>query len=303
MEAQAKRQLDLERLSRDIATTAALCDVPYKEDVIRTILEVYEDYFLSAAVSFRTTNRPAGKRDLSIRYVDVQNPQGDPYDRALKHGFLTQEGHPIENLIPDAKTAYPILGYGIDLGASHGFEKIWPLFSEAIPIEKAYDLPAMPDSVRNYADYFAKYDLNLFSLFAVDYWHKTMNIYFPIKDPTPYPPERIAAMIADLGFQVPSQEELELNAQTGIIYYTFSWDSPHCERLSYGVPHMLERDFPTHLDPLFARLYQEAPTLTDEPRCAFMTAYGPNNSDYLKIEIDYTGTMMMALGAAIMVLP
>jgi 6-linalyl-2-O,3-dimethylflaviolin/7-geranyloxy-5-hydroxy-2-methoxy-3-methylnaphthalene-1,4-dione synthase len=294
--------LDIASLFRDIQHTARVAEVPCQADKVRPILEAYQDYFTCAAVALRTTNKPPGQRELSVRYIDIEQPH-DPYAIALEHGFLTETGHPIDRFFRDVDAHYPILGYGIDLGVGHGFEKVWPLFSAALPIEDAYALPSMPASVQRYDDYFKTYDLRLFSLFAIDYWHKTMNIYFPVKKPGAYPPDRVAEMIADLGCQVPDDEELALNAQTGIIYLTFSWDSDRCERLSFGVPHVPKAQFPTHLDPVFARLFDDTPVRADEARGAFMTAYAPDNRDYLKIEIDYTGTMFNALGAAIQVMP
>lgn len=290
--------LDLDQLYHDISTTAGLVDVPVDEPVVRQILDVYQDHFRQGSVAFRTTTHPPGKRELSVRYIDLEQDH-DPYTMAVQHGLLAETGHPIERLFADVVAHYPILGYGIDMGVSHGMEKIWPLFSKSLTIDDLFKLPSMPPSVRNYVDHFARFDLNTHTLFAIDYEHKTMNIYFPVKQPGQYPAERIAAMIEDLGLEVPGDEELAINTQTGIIYHTFDWESDHCRRLSFGVPHVPEHDFPTTLHPVFERMF-DAPVVASERRGSIQTAYTRNGTgDYLKIEIDYTGTMMMALGAAI----
>ena len=189
-----------------------------------------------------------------------------------------------------------MLGYGIDFSVKHGFEKVWPFFSEALPTEEALSLTSMPYSVRNYRDHFARFGLDRFSLMAVDYWNKTANIYFMIKDASLYPPERIAAMIQDLGFKVPSQEELEINAKTVCIYHTFSWESDQVERLCFVLAGPADQ-IPTHIDPLFTRFVNETPIQAEHHQFTYNTTYA-RRGDYLKIEADYTGTIANALGAA-----
>ncbi|MBN1563450.1 MAG: hypothetical protein JXA10_06415 [Anaerolineae bacterium] len=297
--------VDIQELYRHIEIVAEMAEVPVDQEQVKRILNVYQAQFEQGAVSFRTTTKPVGKRELSVRYIDVENDH-DPYAMALDNGLLTEEGHPIERLLADAREQYPMMCYGVDVGASHGIEKIWPLFDAALPVEDLFKLPSMPESVRAYTDHFAKFDLELFTLFAIDYHNKSMNVYFPIKYPGQYPPERCAEMISDLGFQVPDDEELAVNAHTGIIYYTFTWESPQCERFSFGVPHVPvpSEQFPMHWHPVFERLCNEMPVLAPERKASVQTAYLPDSSkDYRKIEIDYTGTMMMALGATIMLIP
>jgi hypothetical protein len=298
-----KQKLDIQELYQNIEIVADLVDVPVDRDQVRRILDVYREQFQWGAVSFRTTTKPVGKRELSVRYIDIEHDH-DPYAMALEHGLLAKEDHPIDRFLDDARTHYPMMAHGVDIGVSHGIEKIWPLFNAALPVDDLFKLPSMPAAVKHYTDHFAKYDLKLFTLFAIDYYNKSMNIYFPIKYPGQYPPERCADMISDLGFTVPSPEELAINATTGIIYYTFTWESLKCERLSFGVPHVPVDQFPSHLHPVFERMCSKMPLVAPERKASIQTAYLPDSrKDYLKIEVDYTGTMMMALGATIMLIP
>ncbi len=298
-----ENRLDLDQLCRDVEIIAQMVEAPVNKAVVKKVLETYQEQFHRGAVAFRTTSRPAGKRELSLRYLD--NVSHDPYAMALEHGLLVEEGHPIERLYAESQR-YPLMCQGVDIGVSHGIEKIWPMFNVALSVEDLFKFPSMPESVRAYTDYFASYDLKLFTLFALDYYNKSINIYFPIRRPGQYPPERCAAMISDLGFKTPSAEELALNAKTGIIYYTFTWDSPRCERLSFGLPHIPvpSAQFPAHLHPVFERLCNNMPVAASERRASLQTAYLPGgDKDYLKIEVDYTGTIMALLGATIMLVP
>lgn len=297
-------KLDLDRLCTDLEVIAEMTEVQINQEVVQKILDAYGEHFEQGGVAFRTTNHPKGKRELCLRYLNA-NPH-NPYAIALEHGLLTKVGHPIERLYADANERYPMICRGIDVGVTHGIEKIWPLFNVAVPVKDLFEIPSMPESVKSYADHFAKYDLKLFEGFAINYYQKSMNIYFLINRPGQYPPERCAEMIRDLGFTVPSDDELAINAKTGIIYHTFTWESPRCERLSFGVPHVpVPSDpYPGRLHPVFERLCNEMPVVAPQRKAAISTAYLADHSkDYLKIEVDYTGTFAAVLGAQIALIP
>ncbi|HEX2905346.1 MAG TPA: aromatic prenyltransferase [Phototrophicaceae bacterium] len=294
-------RLDLQRLYQDTEKYAAITEVPFNGTVVRQFLDAYQELYATSAIALRTTTKAPGKRELSLRYINHGHPH-DPYQIALERGFLREAGHPIENLVTEVQERIPLLGFGVDVGVSHGLEKIWPLFSVGVPLAKLYELPSMPAAIATYDAYFKKYGLEAVTLLALDYMNKSVNLYFPInKEPGSCTIDIAAGIIGDLGFKVPPPEELELNTRGGILYHTFTWDSPRCERVSFGVAHAPMHEFPVHLHPLFQRLYDEAPVVSQEARASLGTAYLPNHSDYLKFEMDYTGTMLNMLGASIFV--
>ena len=297
-------QLDLDHLYADIRRTAELVEVPYRDEVVRPVVEVYAPRFQDSVVAFRTTNHPVEQRDLSIRYVNLTLPEDDPYTRGVEHGLLQPDDHPVYRLYADVREHFSMMGNGVDISARNGMEKIWPFFSPAVSIADAYNLPSLPESVRRYDDYFKKYNLDKLSLFAIDYRHKTMNVYFVFLPPTPDAPhalETIRGMIADLDFQVPSQAELEVDRGNVMLYLTFSWDSPRCLRASFVIPHDTVDKFPAHLDPdFFEPLIAQVPTLTEPTIAGMQTAYTWDKRNYLKIEVDYTGTMVPALRRAVL---
>lgn len=282
---------DYEAFCRDVETTARIAGTPADMTLVREILQVYWDHCSAGWLSFRTTNKP--DRELSVRYIDFTIPH-DPFAMALEHGYLTQNGHPVYKLMTDMAAQYPMLGYGVDVGADYGIEKIWPFVRKPVPVDDLNSVPSMPASLRSYSDYFKKYNLKWTSLYAIDYRHKSMNIYFMFPEPR-LSTDQVAHMISDLGFAVPSQEELEVNTRVGALYYTFTWDSPRCERVSYAVPHAPASQFPMHWDPIFARMMRETPTLLNEKCGCIMTAYTPDHGHYLKIEMDYSGQVYSML--------
>lgn len=293
-------QRDLQQFFRDIQAAAGAAGVSYDETVIWKHLTAYEKFFSSSPAALRTTTKPQEKRDLSVRYLDVTTPH-DPFGTAVEHGLLTREGHPIEQIIPECQARFPVTGAGIDFSVAHGFEKIWPIFNPAVSIDDICNLTSMPPAVRNYRSHFARFDFKWVSLLALDYWNKTINVYFMIKDCSIYPPERIAAMIADVGFQVPGREELELNSKTVCIYHTFSWESPKVERLCFVLAGPQEA-VPTHLHPVMEQFVQQVPVIAPQRQFTWNTTYA-TRGDYYKIEADYSGTMGQSLGATIAAIP
>ncbi len=294
--------VDLDQFYQDILRTSEIVGVPCNEAAISPILEAYGPRFQDSEVALRTTNRPVEKRDLSVRYVNVTLPEDNPYAIAVERGFLTPDNHPVHRLYADVRAHFSMIGSGVDSVVSHGMEKIWPFFRGVSP-EDIYKLPSIPESVQKYDDYFKKYGLNSAWLFAIDYWHKTMNIYFNLLPPGPGMPhdrETIVNMITDLGFRLPSDAEIEANRRNVMIYLTFSWDSPKCLRASFVIPHGTPEQFPAHLDPFLADILEKVPTLSDPTIVGMQTAYTLDGSNYLKAEFDYTGTMVNALKGVVM---
>jgi hypothetical protein len=289
-------RIDFQKFYDEIEYVAELAETPCNRDVFQPILEVYKQQFDGGVASFRTTTKPVGKRELDVRYIDVMQPH-DPYQMALDHGFLTEIGHPMESLMREIQQRLPVLGYGVDASVSRGFTKIWTLFRETVPVADLLALPSVPPAVKDYEDLFAARHLRRISLVAMDFIARNFNIYFMFRNPETNPSDQASSLINSLKFNLPSDEEQALFSRCGDLHFTFTWDSPVCERLSFVVLHAPEPQFPKHLDPLFPRLFAGFPTLRDQRYGSIQSAYSQLHGDYLKVEMDYTG-MGMAMRAA-----
>ena len=296
MQAPAKPRIDFQQFYDEIEQVAELTETACNRDVFRPVLDVYQNQFDGGVASFRTTTKPVGKRELDVRYIDVMQPH-DPYQMALDHGFITEVGHPMESLMREIQQNCPVLGYGVDTNVDRGFTKIWTLFRETVPVAELLSLPSLPPAAKNYADLYAKYNLRRVSLVAIDFVSRISNMYFMFRDPQTNPPGLAANLIRELGFNLPSDEEQELFSRCGDLHFTFTWDKPTCERLSFVVLHAPEAQFPKHLHPIFPRLFDGFPTLRDQRYASIQSAYSLVHGDYLKIEMDYTG-MGLAMRAA-----
>jgi hypothetical protein len=278
---------DLQQLCDDIVKTAYIADVPYDLDTIWRVLNTYKDFFAGSSVAFRTTTKAKEHRGLNVRYVEL-GVQHDPYRMALSDGLLVRQAHPMDDLLPEFQSRFPILGYGVDFEVTYGLEKIWTFFSYVRQtVESLFSLSNLPDGIRDYAAYFARHDLRSINVLGIDYRHRSMNLYFPMEEPNSFPQDKIAAMIADLNFEVPPEEILTYCSMANPVYFTFSWDTSRIERICFAIVTSDHKLIPRHLDPLIERFFVNVPFSNSDRTFIFNPTFSPNGY-YLKIENDYT---------------
>ncbi|HOV26937.1 MAG TPA: aromatic prenyltransferase [Pseudobacteroides sp.] len=285
---------DLVRMADDIIKSAEIAEVSYSREVIEKVLHIYEKNFSHSLVpvTFRTTTKKLEKRGLNIRYVDFWTPH-DPHAIAISNGLIAKQGHPIDNLFEEIQANYPVMGYGIDFGVLTGFEKIWPFFAPHIPqpVQKAYAMKSLPDSVKKNSDFFTKFNLDNFALFAIDYHNRSTNIYFMTSSIGKFSSEKIAAIIKELDFATPSQELIDYCTNAITFYCTYTWDSPKIERICFGVLAQDQSTIPTHLNPLIEKYSLNAPILSENRKFIYSITFA-RQGDYIKIENDYSGSMV-----------
>ena len=285
---------DLTLMSDDIEKAAKIAEVGCNKDLVNKILNVYEEQFShpQVAVSFRTTTKPAEKRSLDVRYVDVWTSH-DPYAMAIENGLLVKSGHPVDNLFYDIKSNFPIMGYGVDFGVLNGFAKIWMRIPThlPVPIEKLQLIPSFPDSLKNYINLLSKYSMDRIIMVGIDYIHKSTNIYFVKRYYGDLSTETVTSLISELGFPVPSNELIEECAHALFFYCTFTWDSPKIERLSFHRVAHDQSQVPVHLHPFLEKYSLNAPILGDKRKFMYTVALSPKGN-YIKLESDYSSGIM-----------
>ncbi|HMB22911.1 MAG TPA: aromatic prenyltransferase, partial [Anaerolineales bacterium] len=173
-----------------------------------------------------------------------------------------------------------------------GIAKIWSFLKQHPAIDTLCTrLPSLPESVKQHLAFFEKYGLKYVTLLGLDFRNKTANIYFMIKKPGLFPPDKVTAMLEELCLKVPTQEALEHCSKAMIYYFTFTWDSPHIERACFGVTESDATKIPTHLDPLLRKYVDHAPILGKERKFIYNITPSRQNI-YIKIENDYTNSMV-----------
>ncbi|MFX1480753.1 MAG: aromatic prenyltransferase, partial [Promethearchaeota archaeon] len=174
---------DLPQMINDFAQICEIAGINFNEKAVWKVINVYKDFFSHAPISIRTTTKPVEHRDVALRYVEFFLPHNpDPYTHAINEGLIEKDGHPIHEMIIEAMDTFQMLGYGVDVDASTGLSKIWPFIVPG-SIEPIFSMKSIPESLKQYQDYFMRHGLTDFSLFAFDFLHKTMNIYFMLKQP------------------------------------------------------------------------------------------------------------------------
>ena len=282
---------------KDFAKICEITGVNFNENATQKVFNAYKEFFIGAPISIRTTTKPVERRDVALRYVEFFMPHNpDPYTKAINEGLIKKEDHPIHDMIIEAMDTFQMMGYGVDVDASTGLSKIWTFIVPG-SIEPIFSMKSAPKSMKKYRDYFIKHDLTAFSLFAFDFLHNTVNIYFMLKQPPKATYDNCVALVEDLGFEAASKEAIEGCMKAAHLNYTFSWDSEKIERLCFGVSCDDPKNVPVHFHPLMKRFVDETPLQSDSRKAIWGVSF-TNKGLYYKIENDYNGEMIdfLAMG-------
>ncbi|MFX0032605.1 MAG: aromatic prenyltransferase [Candidatus Hodarchaeota archaeon] len=288
---------DLEQMLKDFAKICEVTGVNFNEEAVKKAFAAYREFFAGAPISIRTTTKPVEYRDVALRYVEFFMPHNpDPYTNAIKEGLIEKDGHPIHDMIIEAMESFQMMGYGVDVDASMGLSKIWPFIVPG-SIDPIFSMRYIPESMKNYREYFNKHGLTSFSLFAFDFLHKTTNIYFMLKQPPKATYDNCIALVEDLGFKSASKEVMEGCMKAAHLNYTFSWDSEKVERLCFGISCDDLKDVPIHFHPLIKDFLRNTPLQSDSKKAIWGVTFTQNGL-YYKIENDYNGKMVdfLAMG-------
>lgn len=287
---------DLNRMYQDIVKSAQVVEAPYSEPVIQRMLDTFGG-FSRGAVQFRTTTKPHAHRRLDVRYEEINAPE-IPLDIARRAGFLVDQGRDIDRLLPQIYDRFPYLGDGVDFDVQDGFTKLWFFPKGVLPVEEAFQLPAMPKSVAEHAWYYDKYRLHSLYIIGIDYLSRSMNLYLQFNHPSHHTPEALRGMVQDLGFETPSDEAINSSLQGVSAALTFTWDSPHVERICFYSAYPNRAAVPTSLHPVVSRFVEDVPAVRDSLYQVSWT-FGTKGT-YVKVENDYTGDMMEKFVSALL---
>ncbi|MFE6288281.1 aromatic prenyltransferase [Streptomyces sp. NPDC057877] len=225
-----------EGLYSAIEKSARLVDAPLSRDKVWPILSAYADG-LSAdgGVIF---SLQAGSRVTEMEYsVQVSPGIGDAYAHALANGILTETDHPVSTLLTETVGLAPTSEHYIDCGIVGGFKKIYANFPhDQQKVSKLADLPSMPPSVGENAEFFARYGLDDVALIGVDYKNKTMNLYFQVPAATAgnLGAQTVKAMLRETGMSEPSEKMLAYASGAYRVYATLSWEAKGIHRISFA---------------------------------------------------------------------
>jgi hypothetical protein len=293
----AAPQLSLraEKLIADVANAAAVAGAAFSPAQVKPVVAAFEEFFIESAISFRTTTKKVGARALNFRYVELARPH-DALAIAHRHALLPRGSGTAESALLAIQGDFPILGYGVDVGADFGLEKIWSFFPHRPwPAPMVADLPYMPNAVRTYLPFFQRFQLDLVSLLGIDFRSQTVNLYF-MQRPGLYAAADVSAMFSELGFEVPTPALLDLCRRAVPVYCTYSWDSDAVQRLCFGIPFKDGAKPPSGMDSVIDRYVEHAP-FASGGRSFILSVTANATGCFVKIENDYNGKMIALMEA------
>lgn len=243
-----------------IEESARLLDVACSRDKVWPILTAYEDVIPQSAIAFRVETSARRGGDLSCRFTMIPKSV-DPYALALSNGLTAETDHPVASLNSDIAGRCPIDNYGVDFGVVGGFTKTYQFFppDDMQELAKLADIPSMPRGLAENASFFARHgvDDNV-ALTAMDYAHKTVNVYF--KTPDGYlEPMTITSILRDLELPDPSEHLLKLGQEAGGFYVTLNWDSSRIQRICFSAMTSDPMALTGQLEPKIEQLARNAP--------------------------------------------
>lgn len=279
---------DLDRMYHDIVRAAQVVEAPYSEEVIKRTLNTFGG-FSRSFVQFRSTTKPLSHRRLDVRYEEVGSSEM-PLDIARRAGYFPDEGRDIDKLLPQLYQHFPYLGDGVDFDVQDGVTKFWFFPKGPFLTEKAFELSAMPRSVAEHAWFYQKYHLDSVYIIAVDFFSRTMNLYFLFTKPEHHTPQALRGMVQDLGFAAPPDDAVTYSLPALSAALTYSWESPRVSRICFYVAHPNRAAAPKLLHPVIDSFVRDVPAYKDSIYQISWT-FGVQGT-YIKVENDYTGNLM-----------
>ncbi|MFE3194559.1 aromatic prenyltransferase [Nocardia sp. NPDC059240] len=289
----ASAVLTLDRIRRDLREFARLAEAPYDPAAVDPALEALTELWTTSVLGVRTTTHPVPQRRVNVRLMN-SGVGVDPVTMLREAGLLEFIGHPMEQLLTGIPAAVPVL-FGVDVGVAHGVEKIWMMFPGMIAVDRVLGFTGIPESARAHAAHLNRYGSDI-AIMALDFASRTMNLYSRVFAPGLITAADITTILAELDFVAATDGELALLGNTFNVYRTFSWTSPHMQRICFPVRHQATT-FPKHVDPVLDRFVSGAPYAGSGPRgFTFYTAYGPDDR-YYKVQAEYTSTQNVVFPA------
>ncbi|TXL89599.1 aromatic prenyltransferase [Streptomyces sp. IB2014 016-6] len=257
----------LEDLYAAIEESAQLARVACSREKVWPVLDAFGDGLADAHVVFSLATGERYAEELAFDFT-VPPDAGDPYAVAVSNGLVEKTDHPVGTLFPEIQRRCPVDSFGVDYGIVGGFKKAYVSFPLGEPqrLSTLAGIPSMPRGLAEHADSFAAYGLDgKVSAVAIDYAHRTWNVYFSGLSAEQLEPEAVLSMLRANGLPEPSGRMMDFIQTTFAMYPTFGWDSSKAERLSFSARSTDPAALPARYEPLIAEFAANVPyTYTGE---------------------------------------
>jgi hypothetical protein len=281
---------EVAELYSTIEESARLLNVACSRDKVWPILSAYGDAFAhpDAVVAFRvaTALRHVGELDCRFRtHPDTR----DPYAVALSNGLTTETDHPVGALLSEVHGRFSMESHGIDFGVVGGFKKVYAAFTpdELQEVTKLADVPAMPRSLAENVEFFARHGLgDRIAGIAIDYPERTVNVYFNELPAESFASETIRQTAREIGMVEPSAQMLKLGEAAFGLYVTLGWESSRIERICYAAATTDLTTLPVPVEPEIEKFVNGVPYGGEDRKFVYGVALTPHG-EYYKLESHY----------------
>ncbi|MFD9872462.1 aromatic prenyltransferase [Streptomyces niveus] len=251
----------LEDIYAAIEETARLAGVACSREKVRPALDAFGDGLADAHIVFSlaTGERYAG--ELAFDFT-VPPDAGDPYAVAVSNGLAEKTDHPVAALFPEIRERCPVDSFGVDYGIVGGFKKAYVSFPLAEPqrLSTLTGIPSMPRALAEHADSFAAYGVDgKVSAIAIDYAHRTWNVYFSGLVPEQLEDRAVLSLLRTNGLPEPSARMTDFIRTTFAMYPTFGWDSSKAERISFSARSTDPAALPARYEPRIGEFAAHVP--------------------------------------------
>ncbi|WP_406004746.1 aromatic prenyltransferase [Streptomyces sp. NBC_00637] len=282
---------DTERLYAAAAKAAGLLDMAGSRDRMRPVLTAFQDV-LTDPVVFNMVTKGGRIADLSFDFT-LPASAGDPYEIALAHGLVEETDHPVRTLFSDLHARLPVQGYGVDYGLGAGFNKTYAFFplGDLRSLAELAALPSMPPGLSAHLHSFTDHGLDgKVSAIAIDYAHRTWNVYFNGLPAESVRREAVLPMLHAFGLPEPSGHLLDFIATSSALYPTFGWDSSKIERISFSTRTTDPQALPAHIEPRLGEFARNAPYAYEGERVLVYAGALSPGEEYYKLATYYRMT-------------
>ncbi|MFC8725771.1 aromatic prenyltransferase [Streptomyces bacillaris] len=274
----------------DLRTTATALGAPYSEAVTNRVLDAYASAFDEGAVLWRTTDRPGA--GLDYRFY-ARRPL-DTMTIARRAGFIAGDD-PLAALVQAWSGLYGgAPEQSCDFDAALGQTKTWVYLAGTRPLDDVLGVPGVPDALRRLAPLFHGLGLDHVRHVAVDYRHRSVNLYFRARGPVD--PEQCRRFTALAGAEPPGERLFgEMAAFLSRGAYTFSVTlsstTGAVERVAFYALKLPDGQFPL-LSGQLLTFFDVEPSYDPEDMNAVAWSFGAGGATYVKAERSHCGDLV-----------
>lgn len=281
------QQFSDQRFRTDLRTAAAAIGAPIDHQLTDTVLEAFGNNFASGATLWKTTSRPGDQ--LSYRFFS--RLRANTVEQAITAGLL-EETNPLVSVVNKWSALYD--GAAVqsgDFDAGGGLAKTWIFFGGLRLTADILTVPELPAAVQERLKDFHPIGLIQIRFAAVDWRHRTCNLYFRVRGPLDA--AQFARIRTLTGAAQPTDdlvsEVISYLPEDYCVAVTLNLETGAVERACFYALRVPKDQLPRVPDRI--RTFLDTAPSYDDDECNVIGWSFGRTGNYVKAERSYTGNM------------